>query len=88
MDKKIDAKNIDSIMNKLVTNGAKMYPNGEKGENGNKAEKPKKQRKRVGVNPVLGNAGTMWEPSKKAPHLVGLLVFLLQLFKIKNSART
>lgn len=69
-------------MNKLVTNGAKMYPNGEKGENGNKAEKPKKQRKRVGVNPVLGNAGTMWEPSKKAPHLVGLLFFKYSFFKI------
>ena len=57
-------------MNKLVSNGAKMYQNGEKGANGNKGEKPKKQRKRVGVNPVLGNAGTMWEPSKKVPQMV------------------
>ena len=67
-------------MNKLgvqtTGNGTARFggaTNGEKQENGNK-EKTKKQRKRVGVNPVLGNAGTMWEPSKKTPQLVSFLL--------------
>ena len=28
-------------------------------------KKDKKQKQRVGVNPVLGNAGVMWESNKK-----------------------
>ena len=34
-------------------------------------KKDKKQKQRVGVNPVLGNAGVMWESNKKVkitPH--------------------
>ena len=55
-------------MNKLVAGGqtTKLYRgNDEQAAVNEPKEKAKKQRKRVGVNPVLGNAGVMWEPSKK-----------------------
>ena len=61
-------------MNKLVSPKHYQTENGTQalGENG-KSEKSKKQKKRVGVNPVLGNAGVMWEPSKKQPQIVSFI---------------